>query len=53
MLEVPHPRLTQRRFALAPLAALLGEDAVVSGRTLREWLVDVRDQEIELLASSW
>lgn len=52
-LEVPHPRLTARRFALAPVADLLGEDALVAGRTLAQWLASVRDQEIEYLASTW
>ncbi len=30
-LEVPHPRLHERRFALLPLIALAGEDFVVPG----------------------
>ena len=30
-LHIPHPRLVQRRFALAPLIELLGEEVVVPG----------------------
>ncbi|HET9626417.1 MAG TPA: 2-amino-4-hydroxy-6-hydroxymethyldihydropteridine diphosphokinase [Kofleriaceae bacterium] len=30
-LEVPHPRLAERRFALAPLGALLGNDFEIPG----------------------
>jgi len=49
-LEVPHPRLGERRFALAPLADLLGEDAIVPGvGVLREALARVRDQQLEAL----
>jgi len=36
-LVVPHPRLTQRRFVLQPLAAIRPE-LVIAGRTVRQWL---------------
>lgn len=36
-LELPHPRLTERSFVLAPLAEL-APDLVVGGRPVREWL---------------
>ena len=44
-LTVPHPRLRQRRFVLAPLADL-GCDLVVpgTGRTVCEWLLASADR---------
>jgi 2-amino-4-hydroxy-6-hydroxymethyldihydropteridine diphosphokinase len=53
-LEIPHPRLASRRFALEPVAALLGPEAVVPliGK-LEDALAQVRDQEVELIVDTW
>lgn len=52
-LEVPHPRLAGRRFALEPLADVLGRDTALPGRgdqTLGELLdqAEVKAQRVEL-----
>jgi 2-amino-4-hydroxy-6-hydroxymethyldihydropteridine diphosphokinase len=53
-LDVPHPRLAQRRFALAPLAELLGPDAVIPGLGRLDGLLHaVAAQEVEEIAPSW
>ncbi len=44
-LRVPHPRLSERRFALAPLAALL--------RAYEDALANVSDQDVEEIATTW
>ena len=50
-LEVPHPRLRERRFALEPLAELAPDERdPASQRTVRELLADVRDQGAEKVA---
>ena len=53
-LEVPHPRLGERRFALQPLVDLAGEDFVIPnvGRA-GDALARVRDQSVELIAERW
>jgi 2-amino-4-hydroxy-6-hydroxymethyldihydropteridine diphosphokinase len=53
-LEVPHPRLAERRFALAPLAALLGDAFEIPGAgAVGALLARVRDQDVVEQAPSW
>ena len=53
-LEVPHPRLGERRFALQPLVDLVGEYFVIPGVGRAGDALDrVRDQSCEFIAESW
>jgi 2-amino-4-hydroxy-6-hydroxymethyldihydropteridine diphosphokinase len=46
-LEIPHPRLAERRFVLEPLAELAPDKRHPgTRRTMREMLVDVADQAV-------
>ncbi len=53
-IDVPHPRVGERRFALAPLADLLGEDHVLPGvGRVGDALAAVRAQQIEQISETW
>lgn len=52
-LEVPHPCLSERRFALRPLIELVGEDFLLGGETLASLEQRVLAQELEELSASW
>jgi 2-amino-4-hydroxy-6-hydroxymethyldihydropteridine diphosphokinase len=53
-LDVPHPRLAERRFALLPLIDVVGADFVVPGLGMAgELAARVADQACEEIAERW
>jgi 2-amino-4-hydroxy-6-hydroxymethyldihydropteridine diphosphokinase len=50
-LHIPHPRLKERAFALAPLVDVL-PDALVSGRRASEWLTESDRAGMERVAEA-
>jgi 2-amino-4-hydroxy-6-hydroxymethyldihydropteridine diphosphokinase len=54
-LEVPHPRLAQRRFALRPLVDLFGDDLVLPGATQTIGMLEraVAAQGLEQVQLDW
>ncbi len=53
--RVPHERLGERRFALAPVADLVADDFGIPGlgRTVGQCLAGVGDQELSVLSDTW
>lgn len=52
-LEVPHPRMAERRFVLAPLAEIW-PDAVVPGQGMvTDLLIRVKDQVVTRIETEW
>jgi len=52
-LELPHPRLVERKFVILPLIDLFGDELVVAGQTLAALRERVRAQVAEEFRTSW
>ncbi|MFN0250860.1 MAG: 2-amino-4-hydroxy-6-hydroxymethyldihydropteridine diphosphokinase [Kofleriaceae bacterium] len=53
-IDVPHPRVGERRFALAPLVDLVGEDVELPGvGRVGDALARVYAQHVELIRETW
>jgi 2-amino-4-hydroxy-6-hydroxymethyldihydropteridine diphosphokinase len=52
-LVVPHPRMTERRFVLAPLIELFGEELLVGEHTVGELIRAVPGDGVDEIMTSW
>jgi quinolinate synthase len=50
-LQVPHPRMQDRRFVLEPLGELAPDLVLPSGKTVLQGLAGVQDQQVRLLTT--